>query len=109
MANCLILFTIEQHLLRQNIDNQGIPYEFATVCEILTPDRDREPFREWLLQSHSQFLNPVSGFTIITAMAIKSGYKFLTPDFLKITPETAPEMAPEMAPDPEFHKIGNEN
>ena len=37
-----------------------------TVCEILCPDRDRERVREWLLPSHSRFLTPESGFTIIT-------------------------------------------
>ena len=72
------------------------------VCEILTPDRDRERVREWLLPSHSRFLTPESGFTIITIV----WWKFhLNPDFLKATPETTPETAP----DPEFSGSGVRN
>ena len=102
------------------------------MCKILTPDRDRERVREWLLPSHSRFLNPESGVTIITALTLrishsrfslpilkvtskttpetapseKSGLTYQifkpTPDFLKVTPETAPETAP----DPEFSGSG---
>ena len=38
-------------------------FTHQSVCDKLTPDRDQEPFREWLLQSHSRFLTPESGFT----------------------------------------------
>ena len=33
--------------------------------------------------------------SIFKAMAIGIGCKFLTPDFLKVTPETAPKTAPD--------------
>ena len=72
------------------------------MCEILTPDRDRERVREWLLPSHSRFLNPESGVTIITALTLRISHSRFSLPILKVTPETAPEPAP----DPEFSGSG---
>ena len=73
------------------------------MCEILTPDRER--VREWLLPSHSRFLNPESGVTIITALTLRISHSRFSLPILKVTPETAPETAP----DPEFSGSGVRN
>ena len=75
------------------------------VCEILTPDRDRERVREWLLPSHSRFLNPESGETIITALTLRISHSRFSLPILKVTPETGPETGP----DPEFSGSGVRN
>ena len=72
------------------------------MCEILTPDRDRERVREWLLPSHSRFLNPESGETIITALTLRISHSRFSLPILKVTPETAPETAPDPDRESEF-------
>ena len=91
--------------LRYDRSPRKIFPDYTTVCEILTPDRDRERVREWLLPSHSRFLNPESGVTIITALTLRISHSRFSLPILKVTPETTPETAP----DPEFSGSGVRN
>ena len=80
--------------------DSSIPIRDREISRFLTPDFSlpipiirepcREPFREWLFQNR-EWLFVISG---------------ATPDFEKVTPETAPETAPEPTPDPDFSGSG---